>query len=698
MNVNEQILDKITADTINIQRYEATVQRQVIQQLRDLEAKVVAELKASNAITAVRKQTQDKRLTALLKKTRNTIATAYKDISKAQILILAEVAELSEIQTVNALNQSLKANVIKSTMSKSMLNAIASKTLIEGSPTKEWWARKGAGFQAKFEDTIRMGMLQGDTTDNIVRGLIGTRVNKFKDAALQAQRRGAEAVVRSSIQTVANTARLDTFANNSDVIKGIEWVATLDNRTSVICMELDGLEWDLEYNPIGHSKPFPSAIAHWNCRSTQVPVTKSWEELGAKGKFSEIPESTRSSMDGQVAGDMNYQQWLGTKSKAFQQEVLGVQKQKLWKAGKISFSDLVNQRGHPLTLEQLQNKIKPIPQPKPKLLTTKDIQTALSIELVKNGKDARYVLKEDGKPQTRFRSDSKKLSSMQSIGSADFSGLTNEASILFEKHIQIGERWMKKLGVQGLRGVIPNTSSRRVTATMGDGVFTFKKKWFNLGADNRSIFELEKLADLSKNKTAILKKELEIEKVNFVRVRTKWEKNKGSTQEIINYKIAHKSYTAIIKKYNNSLKSKAKEDLNYYINSNKLNTWQVGDDLKLRPWTADSYFKGNAESLKTTVIHEYGHQIHQQFAVRSINQYKNPPLEEVLSAMFRKKGTIKPTGYSDKNFKEWFAESFSLYAQGRLNLIDPRLVDLLQKMEKGIITDAETLFKWQRSL
>jgi len=357
MNVNEQILDKITADTINIQRYEATVQRQVIQQLRDLETKVIAELKASNAITAVRKQTQDKRLTALLKKTRNTIATAYKDISKAQIIILAEVAELSEIQTVNALNQSLQANVIKSTMSKSMLNAIASKTLIEGSPTKEWWARKGAGFQAKFEDTIRMGMLQGDTTDNIVRGLIGTRVNKFKDAALQAQRRGAEAVVRSSIQTVANTARLDTFANNSDVIKGIEWVATLDNRTSVICMELDGLEWDLEYNPIGHSKPFPSAIAHWNCRSTQVPVTKSWEELGAKGKFSEIPESTRSSMDGQVAGDMNYQQWLGTKSKAFQQEVLGVKKQQLWKAGKISFSDLVNQRGHPLTLEQLKRKI-----------------------------------------------------------------------------------------------------------------------------------------------------------------------------------------------------------------------------------------------------------------------------------------------------------------------------------------------------
>ena len=361
MNVNETILDEITGDAVNIQRYEGTVQKQVIKQLKDLEGQIVSELKSSNVVDAVRKQTQDKRLKALLKKTRNTIAVAYKDIANSQLVILSEVAELSELQTVNALNTSIKSNISSPVMSQTMLKTIASDTLIEGSPTKEWWARKGAGFQAKFEDTIRMGMLQGQTTDNIVRSLIGTRVNKFKDGALEAQRRGAEAVVRSSIQTVANTARLDTYANNSDIIKGIEWSATFDNRTSVICMELDGLQWDMNYKPIGHSKPFPSAIAHWNCRSTQVPVTKSWEELGSKVKV-EVPVGTRASMDGQVSGGQNYQQWLGTKSKAFQQEVLGVQKQKLWKAGKIGFSDLVNQRGHELTLLQLQNKIKPIPK------------------------------------------------------------------------------------------------------------------------------------------------------------------------------------------------------------------------------------------------------------------------------------------------------------------------------------------------
>ena len=67
MNVNEKILDELLEYAIDIQRYEASVQRKVIKQLKELESKVVAELKDSAVITAVRKQTQDKRLKLNLK-------------------------------------------------------------------------------------------------------------------------------------------------------------------------------------------------------------------------------------------------------------------------------------------------------------------------------------------------------------------------------------------------------------------------------------------------------------------------------------------------------------------------------------------------------------------------------------------------------------------------------------------------------
>tara|TARA_R110000772_G_scaffold237160_1_gene349077 strand:+ start:36 stop:1106 length:1071 start_codon:yes stop_codon:yes gene_type:complete len=356
VNTNEKILDKITGYAVDIQRYEATVQRKIVRQLKALETQLINELKDAKVITAVAQQTKQKRLKSLLKKTREAISVAYKDISADQLVILKEVVELSELQTVSAINTSIKADIVSPSLSTTSINRIASDTLIEGAPTKQWWSRRSSQFQSKFEDTVRMGMLQGLTTDQVISSLVGTKVNRFKDGALFSQYRGADALVRSSIQTVANTSRLDTYQNNADIIKGIEWSSTFDNRTSEICMALDGLQWDMNYQPIGHNKAFVGSTAHWNCRSTQVPITKSWEELGSKVKV-EVPVSTRASMDGQVSGGKNYEQWLKGKSKAFQVEVLGVEKQKLWKAGKIGFSDLVNQRSNPLTLQEIKNKI-----------------------------------------------------------------------------------------------------------------------------------------------------------------------------------------------------------------------------------------------------------------------------------------------------------------------------------------------------
>ena len=57
-------------------------------------------------------------------------------------------------------------------------------------------------------------------------------------------------------------------------------MAVIDDATTPECLELDGKQWllpqDTEdydaYIPIGHDIPFPGPVAHWNCRSTIVPV------------------------------------------------------------------------------------------------------------------------------------------------------------------------------------------------------------------------------------------------------------------------------------------------------------------------------------------------------------------------------------------------------------------------------------------
>jgi SPP1 gp7 family putative phage head morphogenesis protein len=356
--VNEKVKDEIIGHSIDLNRLEIQMKKDVIKELKNLERDLINQLEESNILNGKpMTKFKQKRLQALFKQTKETIQTAYKQAKDSLNEDLIRVASISEAQTINALNSAINVDLLSTGLSKQALNAIASQTLIEGAPSKEWWSRRGKAFKDKFSDTVRKGMLAGETTDNIVRTLRGTKALRYKDGVLNGNYRSAEALVRTSIQSVANEARIETYRENDKLIKGIEWSATFDSRTSDICASLDGLQWDLEYVPLGHGTPFPGMIAHWNCRSTTVAIIKSWKELGAKGKFKEIPESTRAAMDGRVSSKKNYEAWLKGKDKKTQEEVLGVGKRKLWKEGKLGFTDLVSGSGKPLTLEQLERKL-----------------------------------------------------------------------------------------------------------------------------------------------------------------------------------------------------------------------------------------------------------------------------------------------------------------------------------------------------
>lgn len=178
--------------------------------------------------------------------------------------------------------------------------------------------------------------------------------------------RAVEMRVRTSAQSILNDARLQTFRENADVVKGMQLQVVLDGRTSDICMARSGFAWELDGNPLPETdtdEPFPGPPPyHPNCRSTLVPVVKSLDDLIDDPKVAarvrkavqKLPESTQASMDGQVAASLTYEEWLKRKSETFQQEVLGPGKYKLWKAGKIDLRDLIDQKGNPLTVEQLR--------------------------------------------------------------------------------------------------------------------------------------------------------------------------------------------------------------------------------------------------------------------------------------------------------------------------------------------------------
>ena len=61
----------------------------------------------------------------------------------------------------------------------------------------------------------------------------------------------------------------------------------------------------------------------------------------------------------QVNGNTPYETWLRRQSKAFQTEVLGVARAKLFREGRISIGRFVDAQGATLTLDQLR-KLEPM--------------------------------------------------------------------------------------------------------------------------------------------------------------------------------------------------------------------------------------------------------------------------------------------------------------------------------------------------
>ena len=236
----------------------------------------------------------------------------------------------------------------------SQVRAIALARPFQGRLLSEWMAGIEADRAASIRDAVRSGVLEGRTTPEIVRQIMGTKAEKYADGILQKPRREVEAVVRSAVSSTAETASDKAFEANSDIISHVEWLSTLDNRTSTTCRIRDRLPYTLgTYRPIGHKVPWlagPGRI-HFCCRSTKLPILKSALSLGISDA------ATRASMDGQVPQQTTYAQWLARQPAARQDGILGPERGKLLRQDKLKLQDFYNDKGKFLTLDELRERL-----------------------------------------------------------------------------------------------------------------------------------------------------------------------------------------------------------------------------------------------------------------------------------------------------------------------------------------------------
>lgn len=302
-----------------------------------MEAKL-AERLATEDLTDLTKTRQNQ----LLAEARRITDSAYKDATGE---LQVDVQGLASYEGEYQLDLFEKAVPVKLEMVKpavDQLLAAVNDRPFQGKLLKDVYSDLEQSASRKVREAIRLGFTEGRTTAQIIQDLKGRKRNNYKDGVFGYNRRGTDAVVRTALSHTANTARDYTYERNSDLIKGVRWVSTLDGRTSPICRARDGKVYDAGKGP----RP----PAHFNCRSSTSPVLKSWRELGFD--VDDLPPATRASMDGQVPSDLSYGQWLRKQSEEFQDETLGPARANLFRSG-LKIDRFVDTSGREMNLSEL---------------------------------------------------------------------------------------------------------------------------------------------------------------------------------------------------------------------------------------------------------------------------------------------------------------------------------------------------------
>jgi hypothetical protein len=247
------------------------------------------------------------------------------------------------------------------------------------------------------------------------------------------------------------------------------------------------------------------------------------------------------------------------------------------------------------------------------------------------------------------------------------------------------------MNVPKLRGIATvRKSSKAPIASMGDGVMNVNVDNFNdwssgVGKPKPSKAELLKVEEAYKTKRSGFMNELD-ELDENIRNQAKQEKTTilnllTDKPELLDRRNALQKELRDIDNEFRVLKKSA--PLN-------ISTWKFGDELKNRPHNGFQYYEDGYERLRNTMLHEFGHHVHQQFKVNgSISAYFTPKLEDALTIVQGRRRSPRVAGgstrYADTNGAEWWAENFALWVDNKLELVDPRFVTAI----KRVINDLE---------
>lgn len=367
-SMNEDLLNAAIRHQVSLLRFSEGEAKRAVKLLAKGEAELLDLLKSGPS------EFSQARLNGMLRDIR-AMRSALIDQVKAELTdSLQSLAEVEANWEHSTLQATVPVEYAFNAVTPQAVKAIVS-TPIQGIPLEGWMDNIKAADQRRIEQQVQMGFLQGETIPQISK--------RLRDQALATTTRNAEALARTAVNHVSQNARAEVWNQNKDVLDGLRWTATLDGRTTEICMSRDGTVYP-------HDPKSPKPPAHFQCRSLLVAVIDGIALVGdrpfvrdtrtrktretdfreeakveAGDKWKGMTEAQRKAAIkarrdkwtaeniGQVPAKTSYNEWLKNQPKEFQDEVLGKGKADLFRSG-VTLDKFVDEAGKPYSMDELK--------------------------------------------------------------------------------------------------------------------------------------------------------------------------------------------------------------------------------------------------------------------------------------------------------------------------------------------------------
>jgi hypothetical protein len=143
----------------------------------------------------------------------------------------------------------------------------------DGAMLQDYMHWLGQKYFSRVVDEVGQSVIQGET----YREMVGRIGNAARGTLARSD---CITMARTLTQQVTAEADKMVYAQNKDLIEGVAWLSTLDNRTCADCAVLDGMEWF--YDPkegMRGMESLPGLPLHRRCRCRTVPIVRSWSDL-----------------------------------------------------------------------------------------------------------------------------------------------------------------------------------------------------------------------------------------------------------------------------------------------------------------------------------------------------------------------------------------------------------------------------------